>query len=149
MPRPAKCVTGLICRLRALRLDVYGTNWFHICMVDTFDALAHPARRALLDELRMGPRPAGELGASLDISREAVSKHLRLMAESGLLIVETQGRQRIYAINPDALAAVDTWLVPYRAFWDQHLDALETEVARGRRHTDRLSSNRHPFSKGA
>lgn len=118
-------------------------------MVDSFDALAHPARRALLDELRMGPRPAGELGASLNISREAISKHLRLMAESELLLVEARGRQRIYAINPDALAAVDNWLAPYRAFWAQHLDALETEVARGRRHAEGLSSTPHPFSKGA
>lgn len=113
-------------------------------MVDTFDALAHPARRALLDELRDGPRPAGELGQALDTSREATSKHLRLMATAGLLTVEARGRQRLYAINPQALADVDEWLSDYRAFWTQRLDALETEVARGRRqpkHTAEASSD--------
>lgn len=99
-----------------------------------------------------GPRPAGELGASLHITREAISKHLHLMAESGLLTVAPQGGQRIYAVggvNPDALAAVDIWPTPCRAFWAQHLDALETEVARGRRHTEGFSSTTRPFSKGA
>lgn len=118
-------------------------------MGDTFDALAHPVRRALLDELRAGPRPAGELGGALEISREAVSKHLRLMAEAGLLTVEVRGRQRLYAINPVALAEVSTWLSGYRTFWAQHLDALETEVARGRRRSPDTGEQSTPLSRGA
>lgn len=112
-------------------------------MVDVFDSVAHPARRQLLDELRAGERPAGDIGHSLDISREAISKHLRLMVEGGVLTVEARGRQRWYAINPSALAAIDDWLVPYRAFWTQRLDALETEVRRGRRSSQPAADHAH------
>ncbi len=105
-------------------------------MVDIFEALAHPARRALLDELRDGPARAGDLGHELPISREAVSKHLRLMTSAGALGVETIGRERHYHLMPATLEQVDDWLEPYRHFWQQRLDALETEIARGR-HAER------------
>lgn len=103
-------------------------------MTDVFDALAHPARRALLDELRGGPARAGDLGHELGISREAVSKHLRLMVQAGALSVETSGRERRYRINPSRLEQVDDWLEPYRQFWRDRLGALDTELARGRNH---------------
>lgn len=104
-------------------------------MDDVFAALAHPVRRALADELRDGPRPAGSLGQDLGVSREAISKHLRRMAQAELLTVEAKARERWYALSPQSLARVDDWLAPYRHFWQQHLDALDTEVARGRRAT--------------
>lgn len=74
------------------------------------------------------------------MTREAVSKHLRLMAASGLVVVEVRGRERWYALNTDALREVDAWLTPYRAFWEQSLDALSTEVARGKAARRRASS---------
>lgn len=125
-------------------LDRCGTNWFHICVSDVFDAIAHPARRALLDELRAGPARAGDLGQDLGISREAVSKHLRLMAQAGALEVTTKGRERYYAISPAGVGQIDSWLEPYRAFWNQRLDALETEIARGRRRRNRAQTATTP-----
>lgn len=110
-------------------------------MVDVFTALAHPVRRALVDELRGGPRPAGSLGQGLGVSREAISKHLRLMTQAEVLTVEARGRERWYALSPQSLACVDDWLAPYRHFWQQHLDALDTEVARGRRATPATTTN--------
>lgn len=102
-------------------------------MSDVFDALGHPARRALVDELRTGPARAGDLGGELGMSREAVSKHLRVLVSAGLAVVEQRGRERWYRLEPGALREVDDWLVPYRVFWSQRLDALGTEIARGRR----------------
>ncbi|MFC6358914.1 metalloregulator ArsR/SmtB family transcription factor [Luteococcus peritonei] len=113
-------------------------------MDDVFSALAHPARRALLDELREAPARAGDVGTGLGSSREAVSKHLRLMAAAGLLHVEVRGRERWYHIRPEALAELDGWLEPYRAFWSQRLDALETEIIRGRRDRRRTASRAAP-----
>lgn len=112
-------------------------------MADPFTALAHPMRRALVDELRAGPRRAGDLGGDAGMSREAVSKHLRLLVDGGVLAVERRGRERWYALDPAGLAAVDDWLAPYRRFWRQRLDALDTEIARGRRAVTGL----HPESR--
>lgn len=66
------------------------------------------------------------------MSREAVSKHLRLLADAGVVSVRTSGRERRYRIERTSLAQVDAWLEPYRVFWQQRLDALDTEIARGR-----------------
>lgn len=122
-------------------------------MNDVFDALAHPARRALLDELRCGPARAGDLGTGLAISREAVSKHLRVLVAGGALSVQTRGRERWYELDPTALQSVDDWLDPYRDAWAQRLDALETEVARGRRRHAPTQTppapEAHQYSKGA
>lgn len=98
-------------------------------------AVADPVRRDILESLRDRPMPAGELCAMFPISRPAVSRHLRVLRDSGLVTAEVVGRQRIYTLDPEALAPLMTWLAglvtPLR--WEAHLDALETEVHRTRR----------------
>jgi DNA-binding transcriptional ArsR family regulator len=96
-------------------------------------AIGDASRRTVLDALREGPRTAGELAAGLPIARPGVSRHLRVLREAGLVEVEPQGRQRVYSIRPEALVEVDEWLEGYRALWRSRLDALHTEIARGKR----------------
>jgi DNA-binding transcriptional ArsR family regulator len=96
-------------------------------------ALADPGRRTLLAELRSGPRTAYELAALLPIARPGVSRHLRVLREAGLVEVEADAQRRIYRLRPEPLAEVEAWLAPYRDLWTQRVDALHTEIARGRR----------------
>ncbi len=86
-------------------------------MIDAFEALADPHRRRILGLLRTGETPAGEIGAALDLSQPGVSKHLRVLREAGLVQARAAGRQRLYALRPQALAEVDAWLAPYRRLW--------------------------------
>jgi DNA-binding transcriptional ArsR family regulator len=94
-------------------------------------ALADENRRTVLEALAHGDATAGELAALLPIARPGVSRHLRVLHEAGLVAVRQQAQRRIYSLRPQPLAAVDEWLGQYRALWEQRLDALHTEVARG------------------
>ena len=96
-------------------------------------ALADEGRRTLLRTLVKGPATAGELAALLPIARPGVSRHLRVLREAGLVDVRQEAQQRIYSLRPEPLAVVDEWLGPYRALWEYRLDALRTEVVRGKR----------------
>jgi DNA-binding transcriptional ArsR family regulator len=96
-------------------------------------ALADESRRTILETLTGGPATAGELAARLPIARPGVSRHLRVLREAGLVEVRRQAQQRIYSLRLEPLAEVDNWLGRYRALWEQRLDALHTEVARGKR----------------
>ena len=96
-------------------------------------ALADEGRRTLLESLTDGPATAGELAALLPIARPGVSRHLRVLREAGLVEVRQEAQRRIYALRPEPLAEVDEWLDRYRRLWEQRLDALHTEVARGKR----------------
>jgi DNA-binding transcriptional ArsR family regulator len=96
-------------------------------------ALADDSRRTMLDTLSRGPATAGELAALFSIARPGVSRHLRVLREAGLVDVRQQAQQRVYSLRPEPLAEVDGWLGRYRALWEQRLDALHTEVARGKR----------------
>lgn len=87
----------------------------------------------MLEALVAGPATAGELAALLPIARPGVSRHLRVLREAGLVDVHQQAQQRIYHLRPEPLAEVDVWLGRYRALWEQRLDALHTEIARGKR----------------
>jgi len=89
-----------------------------------FEALAEPNRRRILDLLRAGERPAGELVEALAISQPGVSKHLKLLREAGLVSVRADGQRRMYRLEPRRLAEVDAWLAPYRRAWAGRLDAL-------------------------
>ena len=101
-----------------------------------FDILGDPVRRRILELLADGERAAGDLGAVVQaefgISQPAVSQHLRVLRDNGFASVRAQGTRRLYAVEPESLRDVDAWLEPYRRFWDQRLDALDTELARGR-----------------
>lgn len=96
-------------------------------------ALADESRRTMLEALAGGPATAGELAALLPIARPGVSRHLRVLREAGLVDVRQEGQRRIYSLHPEPLAELDEWLGPYRTLWEQRLDALHTEIARGQR----------------
>jgi DNA-binding transcriptional ArsR family regulator len=96
-------------------------------------ALADPSRRTMLEMLRSQPATAGELAQALPIARPGVSRHLRVLREAGLVDVRQDAQRRIYALRAEALVAVDEWLEPYRALWRNRLDALHTEIARGKK----------------
>lgn len=96
-------------------------------------ALADPSRRIMVERLNRGPVTAGELAALLPIARPGVSRHLRVLREAGLVDVRRDAQRRVYSLRPEPLAEIDDWLIPYRARWNQRLDALHTEVARGKR----------------
>ena len=96
-------------------------------------ALSDPSRRTVLEALKDGPVSAGELATMLPIARPGVSRHLRVLREAGLVDVRHEAQFRLYSLKPEPLAEVDTWLAPYRALWEQRLDALHTEVRRGKR----------------
>jgi DNA-binding transcriptional ArsR family regulator len=89
-----------------------------------WSALADPHRRAMLDALRDGPCPVGELAGALGLSQPMTSKHLRVLRNAGLVLVRKQAQQRIYAVNPQRMAEIETWLAPYRKLWNERLDAL-------------------------
>jgi DNA-binding transcriptional ArsR family regulator len=102
--------------------------------VDTvLQALADPSRRALLEILRDHPASAGELAEALPIARPGVSRHLRVMRDAGLVEVRQDAQRRIYSLRPEAFMEVDEWLESYRALWRNRLDALHTEIERGKR----------------
>src|SRR6266571_2010037 len=96
-------------------------------------ALADDSRRLLLEALTGGPASAGELAALLPIARPGVSRHLRVLREAGLVEVRREAQRRVYGLRPQPLAELDAWLGRYRDLWGQRLDALHTEVARGKR----------------
>jgi DNA-binding transcriptional ArsR family regulator len=96
-------------------------------------ALADQSRRIMLETLTGGPASVGELAALLPITRPGVSRHLRVLREAGLVEVRQEAQRRVYSLRLEPLAEVDEWLGRYRALWEQRLDALHTEVARGKR----------------
>jgi DNA-binding transcriptional ArsR family regulator len=97
-------------------------------MTSTFDALAEPTRRRILDLLIEAEQPVGDLVATLDISQPGVSKHLRVLREAGLVEARTDAQRRIYRVRPEPLAEIDAWLQPYRRLWSSHLNALERHL---------------------
>jgi DNA-binding transcriptional ArsR family regulator len=94
----------------------------------TFDVLAEPARRQILDLLRERARAVGELVQLVGLSQPGVSKHLRVLREAGLVTVRRDAQRRWYELRPDPLSEVDAWLEPYRQLWMGRLDALERHL---------------------
>src|SRR5690242_13420399 len=93
-----------------------------------FSALADPTRRAVLDLLRPGMRPAGEIARSFTVSRPAISKHLGILRRAHLVEERREGRHRVYRLNPEPLKAVASWLEQYRTFWTASLNNLKAFV---------------------
>jgi DNA-binding transcriptional ArsR family regulator len=94
----------------------------------TFDVLAEPTRRRILDLLLDHERPVSELVKRLKLSQPGVSKHLRVLREAGLVSVRTEAQRRIYEVRPEPLQEVADWLEPYRKLWGERLDALERHL---------------------
>ena len=94
----------------------------------SFEVLAEPNRRRILDLLRAAERPVGELVDELAVSQPAVSKHLRVLREAGLVEVRADAQRRIYRVRTEPLRAIDEWLEPYRQLWASRLDDLERHL---------------------
>ncbi|WP_027942084.1 ArsR/SmtB family transcription factor [Amycolatopsis taiwanensis] len=109
-------------------------------MASTFEVLAEPRRREILDLLRTGERPVGELVERLALTQPTVSKHLKVLREAGLVDVRQDAQRRWYRLRLEPLAEIDRWLAPYRQLWDESLDALE-------RHLDTIPDDENPDKK--
>lgn len=96
--------------------------------MDPFLALADPTRRRILEKLATGERSFGELAAAFEMSRPAVSQHLKVLKETGLVTVRADAQRRIYRLEGAGLAGVDAWLGKVRNFWAEHLDKLERAI---------------------
>lgn len=110
-------------------------------MLATFEVLAERNRRRILDLLRDRERPVGELVDALSISQPAVSKHLRLLRDAGLVEARIDAQRRLYRVRPEPLQEIDQWLAPYRTMWTRSLDALE-------RHLDDMADPKSPPNQG-
>ena len=97
-----------------------------------FQALAEPRRLQILDLLRDGERPVGELVDRVGLSQPAVSKHLRVLKDAGLVVSRTDAQRRLYRIRPEPFGELDDWLAAYRDLWTTHLDRLEDHLDRRR-----------------
>src|ERR1700754_3994894 len=102
--------------------------------IDAFDALADPTRRRILEALRKGERPGNELVEGGDVHQSGVSRHLRILHESGFVSMRAEGQRRLYSLRPEPFRDIDDWLVKYRGLWEARLDrfgaALEKRRAR-------------------
>jgi DNA-binding transcriptional ArsR family regulator len=94
----------------------------------TFDVLAEPSRRKILDLLRRDELPVGDLVDATSLSQPAVSKHLRILREAGLVESRNDAQRRIYRVRPEPLQVIDEWLAPYREMWGSSLNALERHL---------------------
>jgi DNA-binding transcriptional ArsR family regulator len=106
-----------------------------------FDVLGDRVRRRILELLAAGEQPSGAISAVIQeefgITQPAVSMHLKVLRDNGFATVRAEGARRLYAVDTGPLQEVDAWLEHFRGFWTQHLDALATELARGRRERNR------------
>jgi DNA-binding transcriptional ArsR family regulator len=93
-----------------------------------FEVLAEPNRRRILDLLRVDEQPVGHLVGALGLSQPAVSKHLRVLRDAGLVDVRVDAQRRVYRLRPEPLQEIDEWLAPYRVAWRRRLDALERHL---------------------
>jgi DNA-binding transcriptional ArsR family regulator len=119
--------------------------------VHAFDVLGDPVRRRILELLADGEMTAGGVCAVIQrefqISQPAVSQHLRVLRDAGFTTVRPEGARRLYAVNHEPLQEVDAWLGRFRRFWTPHLDALATELARGRRERRRAQAGDNPHQR--
>ncbi|MBF6163184.1 helix-turn-helix transcriptional regulator [Streptomyces gardneri] len=97
-------------------------------MASTFEALAEPRRREILDLLRARERLVGDLVAELRLAQPTVSKHLKVLRGAGLVEVRHDAQRRWYRLRPEPLAEIEAWLAPYRRMWESSLDALERHL---------------------
>ena len=95
---------------------------------DALAVLAEPTRRRILDRLGTSERSVGELVDALELSQPAISKHLRVMREAGVVSCRAAAQRRLYRVDPGPLRKLDEWLAGYRRLWDTHLDALERHL---------------------
>lgn len=93
-----------------------------------FEVLAEPRRREILDLLRAGERPVGDLVEAMGVAQPSVSKHLKVLRDAGLVVMRADAQRRLYRVRFEALAELDAWLAPFREMWADRLDALERHL---------------------
>jgi DNA-binding transcriptional ArsR family regulator len=122
----------------------YISKDFYIGAVHAFDVLGDPVRRRILELLADGELSAGAIVATIQdefaITQPAVSQHLKVLRDNGFASVRPDGQRRLYAVDGSALRDVDEWLASFRRFWTPHLNALGTEIARGKRERRRKTT---------
>lgn len=122
----------------------YISNNFYFRKVHAFEVLGDPVRRRILELLSGGEMSAGTIGATIQgefaITQPAVSQHLKVLRDNGFTSVRPDGQRRLYAVDGKALRDVDEWLDGFRRFWTPPLDALATEIARGKRQRRRKAT---------
>ncbi len=130
----------------------YISHGFYYARVHAFDVLGDPVRRRILELLADGELTSGAITAVVQaefgISQPAVSQHLKVLRDSGFASVRPEGTRRLYAVDAEPFREVDAWIDPFRGFWDQRLDSLATELARGKRER-RLRTAADNEAKGA
>jgi len=97
-------------------------------MATTFEVVAEPSRRRILQALRDGERPVNDLVGLLEMAQPAVSKHLRVLRDAGLVAVRQDAQRRLYRLVPEPLVEIDDWLTPFREAWGRRLDALDAHL---------------------
>ncbi len=117
------------------------------------DVVGDPVRRRILELLAETERPAGDIaariGAEFSISQPAVSQHLKVLRDNAFVLVQVDGARRIYALNAEPLQRMDQWLDHFRHFWEPKLDALATEIARGKKARRKRSAAKPTDRKSA
>ena len=109
--------------------------------MDALSAIADPIRRQIIEMLAEGDLEAGQIAEGFAVTRPAVSRHLRVLRESGLVHVRPEAQRRVYSLEPHPLEELAQWLERYRRFWSQRLDALQTEVVRAKREQGGIHGN--------
>jgi DNA-binding transcriptional ArsR family regulator len=113
--------------------------------VEAFNVLGDPVRRRILELLAGGEQAAGDVASTIQVefglTQPAVSRHLRVLRENGFASMRAAGTRRLYALDPAGVEGAEGWLADLRGQWSQRLDALETEIARGR-HSNRIASTK-------
>jgi DNA-binding transcriptional ArsR family regulator len=101
--------------------------------VSVFEAVADPTRRRIVELVAAGERPAGEIAAAFAVTRPAISRHLRVLREAGVVTVRDEGQRRLYRLDPAALDVLGAWIDRTRTFWTGRLDALDEHLRDGRK----------------
>jgi DNA-binding transcriptional ArsR family regulator len=109
--------------------------------LDVFEALADPTRRRIMDVLREGEQPVGDVVERAGIHQSGVSRHLRILHESGFVSVRPDGQRRLYSLRPEPFAELEAWLAQYRRVWDARLDRFEAALAKKQKGGRTTSSN--------
>ena len=112
--------------------------------MEIWEALADPTRRGIVERLSVGEATAGSLALAFDIARPGVSRHLRVLREAEVVEVRQDAQRRIYSLRPEVLDEVERWCAEVRRFWSQRLDALDTEIARGKRAAPPTNETKEP-----
>jgi DNA-binding transcriptional ArsR family regulator len=112
-----------------LKVFTYLSKRYIIARMQGFAALGDPTRRKIIEMLAARELPAGEIARRFDMTAPAVSQHLRLLRDAGMVKVRRDAQRRIYALEPSGLAELDAWLARFRRFWSGRLDLLEAQLA--------------------